>query len=260
VLVAGRDQGVRVVEFKEFKASHALEFNDSDPLILPLHGNQAKLPATSTSYQLRRSCSQLPAIPDRNVSWHWPHLDSVTHRGFLSDLTDTALISRFLGGDEGAFRELYARHTPRLRMIVVRLLGAARRADVDDVVQETWLAGCRGIHRYAGDAKFSSWLTTIGIRTAYSRFGRSTDAETDLYDELPAPSGSGPATAIDLERALSQLPDHQRVVVVLHDVEGFTHQEIARQLGIASGTAKATLSRARSTLRRLLNDGVSHVG
>jgi len=70
----------------------------------------------------------------------------------------------------------------------------------------------------------------------------------------------GLASVIDLERALSMLPDHQRVVVVLHDVEGYTHDEIARQLGIASGTAKATLSRARSALRRMLNDGVSHVG
>ena len=144
-------------------------------------------------------------------------------------------------------------------MIVMRLLGAGRRDEVDDVVQETWLAGCRGIHRYTGAAQFSSWLTTIGIRAAYSRFVRATDAETELFDDLPAPAGAGPAAVIDLERALSQLPDQQRVVVVLHDIEGFTHEEIARQLGIATGTTKSTLSRARSALRRLLNDGVSHV-
>jgi len=184
----------------------------------------------------------------------------VTRRGKLSDLTDAALISRFLGGDEASFRELYLRHTSRLRMIVLRLLGAARRNEVDDVVQETWLAACRGIHRYAGDAKFASWLTTIGIRTTYLRFARPGDAETALSDELPAPAGIAPASAIDLERALSCLPDHQRAVVVLHDIEGFTHEEIGRQLGIATGTAKATLSRARTVLRRLLNDGVSHVG
>ena len=183
----------------------------------------------------------------------------MTRRG-LPDLPDSALIGRFLGGDEAAFRALYLRHTPRLRMIVVRLLGAARRDEVDDVVQETWLAGCRGIHRYAGEAQFSSWLTTIGIRAAYARFSRAGEIETELFDELPAPVDPGPATAIDLERALSRLPDHQRVVVVLHDVEGFTHEEIARHLGVATGTTKATLSRARATLRRLLNDGVSHVG
>ena len=178
----------------------------------------------------------------------------------LLELTDVALINRFLRGDEGAFRELYTRHTPRLRMIVVRLLGPRRRDEVDDVMQETWLACCRGVHRFAGSAQFSSWLTTIGIRTVYSRFSRSTDAETELFDDLVALTEEGPATAIDLERALGQLPDHQRVVVVLHDVEGFTHEEIGTRLGIATGTAKATLSRARAALRRMLNDGVSHVG
>ena len=197
-----------------------------------------------------------------NHSRRQPHLDGVNRRGLLSELTeltDVALIGRFLGGNEAAFRELYLRHTPRLRMIVQRLLGQTRRAELDDVVQETWLAACRGIHRYAGDSKFSSWLTTIGIRAAYSRFARSGETDTALLDELPAPSGAAPGSVIDLERALSRLPDHQRVVVVLHDVEGFTHEEIARQLGIATGTAKATLSRARATLRRLLNDGVPHV-
>jgi len=184
----------------------------------------------------------------------------VTARPDPSDSPDAVLISRFLGGDERAFRALYARHTPRLRMIILRLLGARRGDEVDDVVQETWLAACRGLHRYAGDAKFGSWLTTIGVRAAYARFSRPGEIETELVDELPARPDGGPGSAIDLERALSHLPDHQRMVVVLHDVEGFTHEEIARHLGIATGTAKATLSRARAVLRRLLNDGVSHVG
>jgi RNA polymerase sigma-70 factor (ECF subfamily) len=184
----------------------------------------------------------------------------VTQRGLASDASDSDLIGRFLGGDERAFRELYGRHTPRLRMVVIRLLGAARREEVDDVVQETWLAGCRGIHRYAGAAQFASWLTTIGIRTAYSRCARAEDAEMELFDDVAAPPHGAPATAIDLERALSRLPDQQRVVVVLHDIEGFTHEEIAQQLGIATGTAKSTLSRARAVLRRLLTDGVTHVG
>src|SRR5207237_589553 len=150
--------------------------------------------------------------------------------------------------------------TPRLRMLVMRLLGAARQDDVDDVMQEAWLAGCRGLRNFAGDAQFSSWLTTIGIRVAYARFGRAGEFEIELFDDLAAPAGPGPASSIDLERALSRVSDRQRVVVVLHDIEGFTHQEIARHLGIPSGTTKATLSRARTVLRRLLNDGVSHVG
>src|SRR5262245_25107704 len=69
---------------------------------------------------------------------------------------DAVLIRRFLDGDERAFRTLYERHTPRLTMVVRRLLGF-RQQEGDDVVQETWLAACRGIHAYRGDGQFSAW-------------------------------------------------------------------------------------------------------
>jgi RNA polymerase sigma-70 factor (ECF subfamily) len=175
----------------------------------------------------------------------------------MAELPDSVLIHRFLDGDEGAFRTLYHRHTPRLRMIVARLLGA-NAADVDDLVQETWFKGCRGIHGFNGDAKFSTWLTSIGIRTVYSRFAKNGNGHEPLFDEIPAEEPAEPGIAVDLERALALLPNHQRMVVVLHDVEGFTHHEIGRQLGIATGTSKATLHRARTALRRLLNGGVTH--
>jgi RNA polymerase sigma-70 factor (ECF subfamily) len=173
------------------------------------------------------------------------------------ELPDSALIHRFLDGDERAFRLLYERHTPRLKMTLQRLLGA-RRQDVDDVVQDTWLAGCRGLHGYRGDAKFSTWLTSIGVRTTLNHLERRVDRDTELLDEMPAPLTTGPASVIDLERALAALPDHQRIVVVLHDVEGFTHEEIGEQLGMAAGTSKATLSRARHALRLALSEGVSN--
>jgi RNA polymerase sigma factor (sigma-70 family) len=179
----------------------------------------------------------------------------VSPPSLLAQLPDAALIRRFLDGDEAAFRALYQRHTPRLRMIVQRLLGP-RRDEADDVVQETWLAGCRGLHRYQGEAQFSSWLTTIGVRAAYARFDAHRELESELFDDAAFAPPDGSATVIDLERALARLPHHQRAVVVLHDVEGYTHEEIAAQLGVAPGTSKATLSRARQTLRRLLTEGV----
>jgi RNA polymerase sigma-70 factor (ECF subfamily) len=174
----------------------------------------------------------------------------------LHELSDTALVHRFTNGHESAFRELYARHTPRLRAIVWRLVGG-NREEAEDALQETWLAACRGMHRFNGTARFSSWLTTIGIRTAYRRLAMSPNEEPLVDVAIAAPDG--PATTLDLERAIARLPAHQRVVVVLHDVEGFTHQEIAEQLGVAVGTSKGTLSRAREALRRMLNDGVSYV-
>jgi RNA polymerase sigma factor (sigma-70 family) len=172
------------------------------------------------------------------------------------DAPDSTLIHRFLGGDERAFRALYRRHTPRLRMVVWRLL-AGNDADTDDVVQETWIAGCRGLHAYRGDSQFGTWLTTIGVRTARRRLTLREDTGEPLPDDW---SSDAPALAegIDIERGIARLSDQHRAVLVLHDVEGFTHEEIAAQLGVATGTSKAALSRARAKLRRYLNGEVTH--
>ena len=169
---------------------------------------------------------------------------------------DSVLIRRFLAGEERAFRDLYDRHTPRLKMTLTRLLGP-RRQDVEDVLQETWLAGCRGLHGFRGDAKFATWLTSIGVRTTLNHLTRRTSSEAELLIDAEAPGGGPAGMAVDLERALAALPDQQRMVVLLHDVEGFTHEEIGEQLGMAPGTSKATLSRARQTLRLALSEGVS---
>ncbi|MEO8623835.1 MAG: RNA polymerase sigma factor [bacterium] len=168
------------------------------------------------------------------------------------------LIRRFLDGDERAFATLYERHTPRLRMTVRRLLGALT-SDVDDVVQDTWLGACRGMHRYRGDAVFASWLRAIGARTAYAWLARRGLRDVELDDAILDHRVESPAAAVDLERALDALPDQQRIVVVLHDVEGFTHEQIAEQLGMAAGTSKSILSRARRILRARLAEGASNV-
>jgi RNA polymerase sigma-70 factor (ECF subfamily) len=176
----------------------------------------------------------------------------------MERLPDGLLLRRFLDGDEGAFRALYRRHTPRLRALVQRLLGGGR-GDAEDVIQETWLSACRGIHGFRGEAQFSTWLTTIAIRSVQARFRRSPAALVDLPDDLRVSSPPAPHhAAIDLERAIARLPDHQRMVLVLHDVEGFTHEEIGRRLEVATGTSKATLSRARRALRGALTEGARH--
>jgi RNA polymerase sigma-70 factor (ECF subfamily) len=177
----------------------------------------------------------------------------------MDRLPDGLLLHRFLDGDELAFRALYRRHTPRLRSVILRMLGA-RGSDAEDALQETWLSACRGIHAFRGDAQFATWLTTIGIRVVQGRLRRSAgEATVELPDDVRVsnPPGAHHA-AIDLERAIARLPDHQRVVLVLHDVEGFTHEEIGRQLEVATGTSKATLSRARRALRGALTEGARH--
>jgi RNA polymerase sigma-70 factor (ECF subfamily) len=154
---------------------------------------------------------------------------------------------------------LYDRHTPRLKMTLRRMLGR-RAGEVDDLVQDTWLATCRGLHGYRGDAKFGTWITSIGVRATLNYLTRAGGRETEQIGDVMSRDGNGDAAgaAVDVERALAALPDHQRVVVVLHEIEGFTHEEIAEQLGIAPGTSKATLSRARQALRDALAEGVSN--
>ena len=178
----------------------------------------------------------------------------------MDRLPDGLLLHRFLDGDELAFRALYRRHTPRLRSVIFRMLGT-RASEAEDVLQETWLSACRGIHGFRGEAQFSTWLTTIGIRVVQGRLRRSSGESTvELPDDdvrASSPPGAYHA-AIDLERAIARLPDHQRTVLVLHDVEGFTHEEIGRQLEVATGTSKATLSRARRALRGALTEGARH--
>src|SRR4051812_11155431 len=86
--------------------------------------------------------------------------------------SDAALIARFLGGDESSFRELHARHAPRLRAVVVRLLGP-QGGEADDACQDAWLAACQSLASFRGDALFSTWLTTIGLRVARRRIQKT---------------------------------------------------------------------------------------
>jgi RNA polymerase sigma-70 factor (ECF subfamily) len=173
----------------------------------------------------------------------------------LTELSDAALLQRVRGGDEAGFRALYQRHTPALHLLLLRLL-AGNAADVDDTLQETWMACCRGLHRFRGDSSFATWLTRIGIRAARGRMALLIH-DADSVENVPSSSPPfSETTRIDLDRAIRRLPDHQRAILVLHDIEGFTHEEIGEHLSIPVGTSKVTLSRARAAVRRQLSDGV----
>lgn len=172
--------------------------------------------------------------------------------------SDSRLIRRFLRGDEHAFRVLHARHSPRLRAVLRRVLGRDND-DLDDIVQDTWLASCRAMPSYRGESAFFTWLATVGIRAAYRRALREDPAGAPNADDLEAPPSPDPLAAVDLERALAKLPARERAVVILHDVEGFNHDEIAVQLDVAAGTSRNTLMRARATLRRLLTAAEAYV-
>jgi RNA polymerase sigma factor (sigma-70 family) len=157
-------------------------------------------------------------------------------------------------GEEGAFRELYRRHTPRLLGFVERLLGATD-AEAEDVAQETWIRACQAFDRFRWESAFSTWLLGIGLNIVRDHIRRNARANILDIDEIPDPPGPMriPEDRIDLERSIAILPDGYRIVLVLHDVEGMKHREIAEKLGVSEGTTKSQLFRARKMLRGLLS-------
>lgn len=165
------------------------------------------------------------------------------------------------GGSSDVFLELYERHTPRLLRFVSRVSGWADPARVEDLVQETWIRGVSGLPGFDWRSTLATWLRGIALnvtREALRNDRRMQFADLDgsALENLPSRTGLPDHEGrIDLERALRRLPDGQRTVLVLHDLEGYTHQEIAHMLGIAAGTSKSQLHDARVQLEELLMRG-----
>jgi RNA polymerase sigma-70 factor (ECF subfamily) len=171
---------------------------------------------------------------------------------------DLALAERCRTGVPGAFEELYRTHAPRLFGLACRLVG---RTDAEDLLQEIFLAAHRKLRLYKGEASLGTWLYRLGtnlcldhLRSRGTRFAQVTDALDDDRDAPDVPAGGvlGAIDRLDLERALAELPAGCRTVFVLHDVEGFEHKEIAAMLGIADGTSKSQLHKARMRMRLAL--------
>ena len=170
----------------------------------------------------------------------------------MSD-SDRDLAARFVDrGDEEAFRLLYRRHTPRLYAMALRLL-AGRSADAEDAVQDAWLRSAAKLADFEWRSTLSTWLVAIVINCARERLRARpmVTAEPDKLAEAPARQES-PQVAIDLERAIAALPDRRRQVLVLHDIEGWTHAEIGAHLDMPVGTSKSELFHARRAVRASL--------
>lgn len=158
-------------------------------------------------------------------------------------------------GDEQAFRTLYRRHNPRVYRFVLRLVGNEAQ-EAEDTLQETWLRAARALGDFRWESAFSSWVCGIALNRVreLARKKKRSFVEVEGGWELPVKAVDSGAR-IDLERALELLPPGFRTVLVLHDVEGYTHQEIGDRLGITDGTSKSQLHGARKAMRRLLSPG-----
>ena len=172
--------------------------------------------------------------------------------------TDLALAQRCHRGDPGAFDDLYRTQAPRLFGLACRMVG---RHQAEDLVQDIFLTAHRKIGSYKGESSLGTWLFRLATNACvdhlrsrgakFAQMSETIDDEPDLSSTTPGPI-LGVIDRIDLERALPSLPPGCRAVFVLHDVEGFEHREVARMLGIADGTSKSQLHKARMRLREAL--------
>jgi RNA polymerase sigma-70 factor (ECF subfamily) len=165
-------------------------------------------------------------------------------------------VQRALGGDQAAMRALWTRHAPHIDVVVRRLVGH----DPDlaaDVAQEVWIQIFRALPSFRGDAQFGTWAHRIAVNrtlNALRRTKRMAAVEVDMEEDTSSvePEADRALLAASIEEAAAKLSPGARTVFLLHDVEGYTHEEIAAELGITAGGSKSQLFKARAKLRTLL--------
>lgn len=169
--------------------------------------------------------------------------------------TDPQLIQRAIDGDERALRSLWTQHAPHIDAVVRRLVGDADAAA--DIAQDVWIQIFRALPTYRGDSLFGTWAHRIAVNrtlNALRRVRRLARIEVDIEDDSATVGHEGERMLLagSIEDAAARLSPGARTVFMLHDVEGYTHEEIAEELGITPGGSKSQLFKARAKLRRLL--------
>jgi len=182
-----------------------------------------------------------------------------------SEPPESVAIRRAQQGDAEAFEDLYRRHKGRVYSLCLRMLGNA--AEAEDMTQEAFLQLFRKIHTFRGESAFSTWLHRLSVNVVLMHLRRKVLPQISLDETIETdepgegvkrePGAEDPLLVGSLDRvalddAIGQLPPGYRMVFVLHDVEGFEHNEIAVMLGCSIGNSKSQLHKARLRLRELL--------
>ena len=176
-----------------------------------------------------------------------------------AQLSDLELAQKSAAGDTDAFGELYRRHFRRVYALCLRMTGNPTQAE--DLTQEVFIQVFNKIGSFRGDSAFTTWIHRITVNQVLSIFGSAARNQSHTDDgETPIQIVRGTENQnampiidrIALEKAVAQLPPGYRNVFVLHDVEGYEHEEIAKMLGFAEGTSKSQLHKARLKLRSLI--------
>jgi RNA polymerase sigma-70 factor (ECF subfamily) len=171
---------------------------------------------------------------------------------------DKLLASRAADGDVAAYEVLYRKHVGRIHALCLRMVGDPGRAE--DLTQDVFVRAFERLGSFRGESAFATWLYRVAINLVIEslraqgrwkqRFESELESDSDSRQLIARQAAAG--SSLDLERAISSLPERARLVFILHDVEGYKHREIADLIGIAVGTSKAHLHRAREQLRREL--------
>ena len=169
--------------------------------------------------------------------------------------TTQVLIQRAIEGDERALQTLWSQHSPHIDAVIRRLVGDPDLAA--DIAQEVWIQIFRALPTYSGESQFGTWAHSIAVNrtlNALRKSRRIAKSEADMEDDTVTVEHDSERAllAASIEDAANRLSPGARTVFMMHDVEGYTHEEIARELGITAGGSKSQLFKARAKLRRLL--------
>jgi RNA polymerase sigma-70 factor, ECF subfamily len=181
-------------------------------------------------------------------------------RGESPSETD-AFLARLRAGEAQAFEDMVKSYQHRVYGVALRMMGD--RAEAEEVAQETFLRAHRALAEFRGDARLSTWLYAIASRLCLNRLAsgetRMARRRSDAIDALPGRAGDEPGGDLErderevaLHRAIAELPEERRMVVVLRDLEGLSYDEIAAALGLEPGTVRSRLHRARLDLKEKL--------
>lgn len=172
-------------------------------------------------------------------------------------VSDAELLARCRAGEVEAFEMLYRQHAGRIYALASRMTGSVDQGE--DLLQEIFLQAYRKLDGFKGDAALGTWLYRLAlnhcldfVRSRQARNNKVTDTLDDERSFEPTAVRETPIPRIDLERAIARLPEGCREAFVLHDVEGFDHKEVGKLLGIAEGTSKSQVFKARTKLRAWL--------
>jgi len=168
---------------------------------------------------------------------------------------DASDVAAAAAGDVRAFERVYRRHVARIHSTAVRMLGAE---EADDATQDVFVRAWQRLGQFRGDSAFGTWLFRLAVNVMLSRrevvatrHKRHVD-DAELVESLSSAEAS-PELGVDFQAAIARLPPGMRRIFVLHDIEGYKHDEIAAMLGIAQGTSKSQLHRVRMILRKYLS-------